>query len=125
MKELFQEECPQVATTCLDGPRPSPSTPSACTSRHLLPPGERPGHATHPARRVAALGTVHGDRALDGESGAVDVGGEAGGHTAVGRLISIQRVDRNGLVVQQAFCGRWMGKTPAHRCPASETGASS
>ena len=72
-----------------------------------------------------ALGTVHGDRALDGESGVVDFGGEAGGHTPVDKLISIQRVDRNGLPVQQAFCGRWMGKTQAaHWCPASEAGAS-
>ncbi|MEU5704890.1 ABC transporter substrate-binding protein [Streptomyces aurantiacus] len=126
MKELFQEECPPVATTYLDGHAALAFDAVSVYLRAFSYLMEKArGMELTPHAVWQALGTVHGDRALDGESGVVDFGGEAGGHTPVDKLISIQRVDSNGLPAQRAYCGRWTGKTPAaHWCPASEAGKS-
>ncbi|MFS8204776.1 ABC transporter substrate-binding protein [Streptomyces sp. CWNU-52B] len=118
MKELFQEECSPAATTYLNGHAAlafdAVSVYLAAIS-HLQDKARGMELTAHAVWH--ALGTVHGEYVLDGESGVIDFGGGVGGHTPVDKLISIQRVDRDGLPVQQAFCGRLPAKTPAHWCP--------
>ncbi|PSM38708.1 hypothetical protein C6Y14_34505 [Streptomyces dioscori] len=118
MKVLFQEECPSLVTTYLDGHAALAFDAVGVYLKAIsyLQESAR-GMPLTPHAVWQALGTVHGERALDGESGTIDFGGETGGHTPIDKLISVQRVVNGGLPTQKGLCGRVGDGIQAGWCP--------
>jgi hypothetical protein len=59
-----------------------------------------------PATIRFALTEVHGDRALQGESGTIDFGGQVGRRVPVDKLISVLRFESDADVTPIGLCGR-------------------
>ncbi|MFD7818499.1 hypothetical protein ACFV6E_37175 [Streptomyces sp. NPDC059785] len=118
MKRLFEEECGPSASTFLDG---HAALAYDAVSVYLAAvrslQEDAPGMEITPHAVWRALGGIHGDSALDGESGDVDFGGEAGGHTPVDKFISVQQVGEKAVLRQVGFCGRWGTEEQETWCP--------
>jgi hypothetical protein len=75
-----------------------------------------------PAAVWLALSRVHGDAALEGESGDVHFGGSVDRRVPLDKLISIQRVEGDGQPERLGFCGRVGSETQDGWCPPPESG---
>ncbi|WP_327724665.1 hypothetical protein OG920_26355 [Streptomyces europaeiscabiei] len=67
-----------------------------------------------------ALSRIHGDAALDGESGRIDFGGVVDGQIPLDKLLSVQRVHGVKRPTQVGFCGRVGMRPQAAWCPPPE-----
>ncbi|MEV1244395.1 hypothetical protein [Nonomuraea sp. NPDC049750] len=83
---------------------------------------EAPGMPLTSAAVWHAISGVHGDKALDGESGMIDFGGDVDRQVPLDKLISVQHVDGLGQPSQVGFCGRVGAREQALWCPALEVG---
>ncbi|MFI7148094.1 hypothetical protein ACIBO2_24545 [Nonomuraea sp. NPDC050022] len=83
---------------------------------------EAPGMPLTSAAVWHAISDVHGDKALDGESGMIDFGGDVDRQVPLDKLISVQHVDGLGQPSQVGFCGRVGAREQALWCPALEVG---
>lgn len=124
MKQLFPEECEQVENTSLDG---HAALAFDAVNLYLKAVGRLQDTAPRmPITAPAvwqALSRIHGNAALDGESGRIDFGGVVDQQIPLDKLISIQRVEGTKRPAQAGFCGRW-GNLPQNAwCPEPETGA--
>ncbi len=121
MRDLFPEECKQVATTSLDGHATlafdavNLYVKAIGRLRDTAPDSPLTSHAVW-----HALSSIHGRTALDGESGKIDFGGVVDQQIPVDKLISVQRVDGEKPPEQMGFCGRHGRKTESEWCPESD-----
>ena len=123
MKELFPEECEEVENTSLDG---HAALAFDAVNLYLKAVGRLQDTAPRmPLTAPAiwqALSSIHGDAALDGESGRIDFGGVVDQQIPLDKLISVQRVHGDEQPKQVGFCGRWDNRREPDWCPPSEIG---
>ncbi|MFD0884263.1 hypothetical protein ACFQ08_06825 [Streptosporangium algeriense] len=123
MEQLFPDECDQVESSSLDG-----HAAIAFDAVRLYVNAVRQlqeeflGMPLTPATVWHAISGVHGDKALDGESGMIDFGGDVDRQVPLDKLISVQRVDGLGRPAQVGFCGRVGGLKQSSWCPPLEAG---
>ncbi|MFF4989433.1 hypothetical protein ACFY19_19735 [Streptosporangium saharense] len=122
LSQLFPDECSQLESSSLDG-----HAAIAFDAVKLYVNAVRQlqeealGMPLTPATVWHAISGVHGEKALDGESGMIDFGGDVGRQIPLDKLISIQRVDGFGQTEQVEFCGRVGRLKQSTWCPALET----
>jgi hypothetical protein len=124
MKELFRDECRQVADTSLDG---HAALAFDAVNLYLKAIARlqdtAPDIPLTPAAVWYALSGIHGAAALDGESGRIDFGGTVDRQVPLDKLISVQRVEGAGRPEKMGLCGRHGSGEGAAWCPPSEAGA--
>ncbi|MEV0036219.1 hypothetical protein [Streptomyces sp. NPDC050804] len=123
MKRLFPDECEQVRSTSLDG---HAALAFDAVNLYLKAVGRLQDTAPQlpltPPAVWHAISSIHGDAALDGESGRIDFGGVVDQQIPLDKLISIQRVDGAKPPVQTGFCGLWGTSRESTWCPDPERG---
>ncbi|WP_051947352.1 ABC transporter substrate-binding protein [Streptomyces scabiei] len=121
IKELFPEECRKVEDTSLDG---HAALAFDAVNLYLKAIGRlRDTESRMPLTASAvwlALSRIHGDAALDGESGRIDFGGVVDGQIPLDKLLSVQRVHGVKRPTQVGFCGRVGMRPQAAWCPPPE-----
>ncbi|MER7212070.1 hypothetical protein ABT340_33870 [Streptosporangium sp. NPDC000239] len=123
LAELFPDECSQLESSSLDG-----HAAIAFDAVRLYVNAVRQlkeeflDMPLTSATIWHAISGVYGDKALDGESGMIDFGGDVDRQVPLDKLISVQRVDGFGRPAQVGFCGRVGGLKQASWCPALEVG---
>ncbi|MET9440606.1 hypothetical protein [Streptomyces sp. NPDC006610] len=121
MKELFPKECRSAPDTSLDG-----HAALAFDSVNLYLTAishlqdTAPGVPLTPAAVWHGLSGIHGDDALDGESGKIDFGGVVDQQVPLDKLISVQRVENGERPREMGFCGLVGDQAQAGWCPPSE-----
>ncbi|WP_395575620.1 hypothetical protein [Streptomyces sp. BK79] len=121
MKKLFPEECKSAPDTSLDG-----HAALAFDSVNLYLTAvahlqdTAPGAPLKPAAVWHGLSGIHGEDALDGESGKIDFGGVVDQQVPLDKLISIQRVEGGQRPRQMGFCGLLGDEAQAAWCPPSQ-----
>lgn len=122
MKKLFPEECKHVESTSLDG---HAALAFDAVNLYLKAIGRLQDTAPRlPLTAPAvwqALSRIHGDAALDGESGRIDFGGVVDQQIPLDKLISIQRVEGDKRPEQMGFCGVTGQQRQSKWCPPPES----
>ncbi|GGX33641.1 ABC transporter substrate-binding protein [Streptomyces noursei] len=119
MSRLFPEECAKVPNSSLDGHAALgfDAVKLYVDAVRQLREGAAGMPLTPPAVWHAISG-VHGDEALDGESGIIGFGGEVDRQVPLDKLLSVQHIDGVGKPTQVGYCGRLGGRAQSSWCPA-------
>ncbi|ANZ20289.1 hypothetical protein O1L44_31555 [Streptomyces noursei] len=119
MSRLFPEECAKVPNSSLDG-----HAALGFDAVKLYVDAVRQlredaaGMPLTPPAVWHAISGVHGDEALDGESGIIGFGGEVDRQVPLDKLLSVQHIDGVGKPTQVGYCGRLGGRAQSSWCPA-------
>ncbi|MGA5561185.1 hypothetical protein ACPCUV_08400 [Streptomyces platensis] len=121
LSRLFPEECAQVASSSLDGHAALgfDAVKLYINAVKQLREDAVQMPLTPPAVWHAISG-VHGDEALDGESGIISFGGDVDRQVPLDKLLSVQHIDGAGKPAQAGFCGRVGGQKQSSWCPPLE-----
>ncbi len=121
MNKLFPEECAKVANSSLDGHAALAfdAVKLFINAVKQLREDASDMPLTPPAVWHAISG-VHGEGALDGESGIIGFGGDVDRQVPLDKLLSVQHIDGVGRPSQAGFCGRVGGQRQTSWCPPLE-----
>ncbi|MGG7575395.1 ABC transporter substrate-binding protein [Streptomyces sirii] len=121
LSRLFPDECAKVPNSSLDGHAALGFDAVKLYVNAVKQLREEAAQMplTPPAVWHAISG-VHGDAALDGESGIISFGGDVDRQVPLDKLLSVQRIDGVGRPTQAGFCGRVGGKRQSAWCPPLE-----
>ncbi|REK90872.1 hypothetical protein DY245_07755 [Streptomyces inhibens] len=121
LSKLFPEECAKVASSSLDGHAALGFDAVKLYINAVKQLREEAAQMplTPPAVWHAISG-VHGDEALDGESGIISFGGDVDRQVPLDKLLSVQHIDGVGRPAQAGFCGRVGGQKQSSWCPPLE-----
>ncbi|MFG2892409.1 ABC transporter substrate-binding protein [Streptomyces sp. NPDC048248] len=121
MNKLFPDECAKVANTSLDGHAALAfdAVKLFINAVKQLREDASDMPLTPPAVWHAISG-VHGEGALDGESGIIGFGGDVDRQVPLDKLLSVQHIDGVGRPSQAGFCGRVGGQRQTSWCPPLE-----
>ncbi|PJN40415.1 hypothetical protein CG747_12100 [Streptomyces sp. CB02959] len=118
MSRLFPEECVKVPNSSLDGHAALGFDAVKLYVNAVRQLREdAPGMPLSPPAVWHAISGVHGDGALDGESGIISFGGEVDRQVPLDKLLSVQHIDGVGKPTQAGYCGRIGGRTQSAWCP--------
>ncbi|WP_153455657.1 type 1 periplasmic-binding domain-containing protein [Streptomyces smaragdinus] len=121
MRQLFPEECASAPDTSLDG---HAALAFDAVNLHLTALAHLQDTAPRlpltPAALWHGLSGIHGDDALDGESGKIDFGGVVDQQVPIDKLISVQHVEGGKRPRQIGFCGLLGGSEQSSWCPEPE-----
>ncbi|WP_107069041.1 hypothetical protein [Streptomyces sp. 150FB] len=119
MRELFHEECVLVKDSSLDG---HASLAFDAVNLFVKAVGRlqdsAPGLPLSATAVWHGLSGIHGDAALDGESGRIDFGGQVDQQVPLDKLITVQHVEGAARPEQVGLCGRYGDREQDLWCPA-------
>ncbi|MFF4947809.1 hypothetical protein [Streptomyces chattanoogensis] len=121
MSRLFPAECAKVPSSSLDGHAALGFDAVKLYVNAVKQLREdAAGMPLTPPAVWHAISGVHGDEALDGESGIIGFGGDVDRQVPLDKLLSVQHVDEAGRPAQAGFCGRVGGRRQSAWCPRWE-----
>ncbi|MEV0371297.1 hypothetical protein AB0I10_15930 [Streptomyces sp. NPDC050636] len=121
LSKLFPEECGKVASSSLDGHAALGFDAVKLYINAVKQLREdAPQMPLTPPAVWHAISGVHGDQALDGESGVISFGGDVERQVPLDKLLSVQHIDGVGRPTQAGFCGRVGGRAQSSWCPPLE-----